>query len=162
MIGTTVPSQDRFPRCVAQVLLAAVAALTLAACGSGIDGQGGALAAGTTRLSGTVTYREKVALPPDAKVEVRLEESTQGTPPVTVAMQIFDSAGRQVPIPFTLEVNRDVLKGERMYALAATIRSQSGEVLYASTDDETNLSSPNTTARIEIFVHPVRSSSAQR
>jgi putative lipoprotein len=145
-------------RVVQAGVLVAIAATLLACGGAGGDQNAGAVG-DTTRLLGTVTYREKAALPSDATVEVRLEESANGSPPVTVDMETFDAGGRQVPIPFTLEFSRDLLKTQHTYALRAAIRSKSGDVLYASADAE-QLSSPNTTARIDLVVQPVAASAA--
>src|SRR5262245_47431609 len=137
-------------------LLAAVALACVACERTDQDKAGGP--PDTTRLIGTVTYHEKAAPPPDAPVEVRLEETSKGAPSTTIDGTTFGAAGRQVPLPFTLEFNRDLLKSEHTYALAATISSKSGDVLYASADDEAKLLNPNTTARIELVVHPVSSS----
>src|SRR5262245_14458477 len=99
-------------------LLAAIALACIACERTDQDKAGGPPDA--TRLIGTVTYREKAALPPDATVEVRLEETARGTPPTTIDGTTFGAAGRQVPLPFTLEFNRDLLKSEHTYALGAT------------------------------------------
>ena len=82
-------------------------------------------------IVGTVTYRERIALPPSAMLEVRLEDVTRagGTPP-TVAGRRFDRLG-QVPIRFNIDVDPAVIKPDRRYAVRAIIRDGS-DVLFTS------------------------------
>ena len=54
-------------------------------------------------ITGTVTYRVRMALPANAAIDVRLEDvSRADAPAVIVAENIFAAAGKQVPIPFQL------------------------------------------------------------
>jgi putative lipoprotein len=54
-------------------------------------------------VTGTVAYRERMALPTDAVVEVRLSHvSRQDVAAPVVAETTVRPAGRQVPIPFEL------------------------------------------------------------
>ncbi|HEY7556336.1 MAG TPA: YbaY family lipoprotein [Candidatus Binatia bacterium] len=56
-------------------------------------------------VTGTVTYRERIALSADAVVEVRLSDvSRQDVAAPVVAETTVRPAGRQVPIPFELPV----------------------------------------------------------
>lgn len=73
-----------------------------------------------TTLHGSITYRERIALPP-ATVEVRLlDVSTPSAPPKVIASQQFTTE-KQVPLPFQLTVNSSTLAAKRTYAVAATI-----------------------------------------
>lgn len=71
-------------------------------------------------ISGAVTYRERIALMPEAAVTVVLLDVTDADAPVTVAEQSFRTS-RQVPIPFTLDVERSALDPARRYAISARI-----------------------------------------
>lgn len=86
--------------------------------------------AATTTLRGTVTYRERMALPPSV-VEVRLLEPSQTDAPAPVLASTSLHATRQVPIPFTLQFNRALLKPGHHYALEATI-SVNGQPWFSS------------------------------
>ena len=81
----------------------ALAFCVLAAVGGcGRDG-GGSAAEPQAVLTGTVTYRERIALPPNARVEVRLEDVWQADAPADeIASQTIAANGKQVPIPFEL------------------------------------------------------------
>lgn len=72
-------------------------------------------------VSGVVLYRERIALPDDSEVEVRLLDiSRPGKEPETVAMQkIRRPAG--VPIPFRVRFATDDIDPRRRYAIQAAI-----------------------------------------
>jgi putative lipoprotein len=54
-------------------------------------------------ITGTVTYLVPMALPPDAAIDVRLEDVSRADAPATVvAENIFAATGKQVPIRFQL------------------------------------------------------------
>jgi putative lipoprotein len=73
-------------------------------------------------LSGAVTYLQRIALEPDATVEVRLEESSKADAPAeTLALQTIRTAGKQVPIPFELCYDATKIVPTGVYALRARI-----------------------------------------
>lgn len=81
-------------------------------------------------LRGSVTYRERVALPPDAVVEVWLTDVS----PLILALALIaettvPSQGRQVPIPFELRYDPKKIQPDHIYAVKATIRS-AGQILF--------------------------------
>ncbi|MGH8249787.1 MAG: YbaY family lipoprotein [Steroidobacteraceae bacterium] len=85
------------------------------------------------RLTGTVSYRERMALPPDATVEVRLEDVSQADAPAAlIAEQRIEVDGRQVPIPFELAYPLDRIEMNRRYALRAEIRGADGTLLFTT------------------------------
>ena len=81
------------------------------------------------QITGTVTYRERMALPPESSVTVTLVEIDEDGY-VIVAEEIIWPKG-QVPIPFVLEYERDVIDPERDYAVRATITDKDGEVMWS-------------------------------
>ena len=82
-------------------------------------------------VSGTVAYRERVALPPDAVVEVRLVEASRAdAASETIAAVTVDASGRQVPIPFSLGYDTARIDPRNRYALRAEIRSATGELMW--------------------------------
>lgn len=76
--------------------------------------------AATTTLRGSVTYRERMALPP-AVVEIRLRDASQTGENAPVLARTSLRTTRQVPVPFTLKFDRALLKPGQSYALDATI-----------------------------------------
>lgn len=91
-----------------------------------------ALAAPRT-LSGTVTYRERIALPPGAVVEVSLlDVSLADAPSRTIARTRIAARG-QVPIPYRLRFNDAVIRPGHRYALRAEIRVR-GQLWFTTTE----------------------------
>jgi len=85
-------------------------------------------------ITGTVTYRDRQALPRDAVMTVELREVLQhGRQPIAVARQTYN-VGRQVPIPFNLEYDPTHVDAHRHYVLHANI-SAAGRQLYALRQD---------------------------
>ena len=73
-------------------------------------------------ITGTVTYLVRMALPPDAAIDVRLEDiSRADAPAVVVAENIFAAAGKQVPIPFQLPYSPKDIQSNHRYNLRARI-----------------------------------------
>lgn len=70
-------------------------------------------------VSGTVTYRERIALPPDAIVRVTLESVS--SPTEVIAEQTIKTQGRQVPIPFSLNYDAESIHEEDSYLIRAQI-----------------------------------------
>lgn len=73
-------------------------------------------------VSGTVTYRERIALPPNALLIVQLQDvSKQDAPAVAIGQQTIPTQGRQVPFPFEIVYNRDTINPSYTYTVQARI-----------------------------------------
>jgi len=72
-------------------------------------------------LSGTVTYNEKMALPPGAQVSVRLWDALLPPDVATVGEAKFEATA-QVPIPFELFFDPALIQSSHTYGARATIR----------------------------------------
>lgn len=75
-------------------------------------------------VSGSVAYRERIGLPPDAVVEVKLSDvSVLDAPAPVIAETTVRPEGRQVPIAFELRYDPKRIDPTRSYAVRVTIRS---------------------------------------
>lgn len=84
-------------------------------------------------LTGTVTYRERIALPPDAVVTVRLlDVSLADAPSVTLAEQAIRAEGRNVPIPYTLAYDPGRVDARHRYVVRAEIRDGAGALRWTT------------------------------
>lgn len=121
-----------------------VAALLLAGC-AGAPASPGTTAAAITApdvaallrpvapsltIDGALSYRERVALPPDALVVVELREAAAFGGRI-VAERHFAAAGRQVPLPFVLDVARGRIVSDRDYVVRGGLVADS-QPLWAS------------------------------
>jgi putative lipoprotein len=92
----------------------------------------GTLAAAEVTIDGEVFYRERIALPPNAVVNVRLMDvSLADAPAAVVAEQTIEPAG-QVPIAFQLTFDPAVVQPKITYAVQARITV--GDELWFITD----------------------------
>ena len=134
-------------------LAAAVALAALLAIG-GCGGGGGAPAASPeAHLTGTVVYRERMALPPGGRVEVRLEDVTEvGAPADEIASQTIATNGKQVPIAFDLRYPVKSIEPTHRYAVRASIVSADGELLFTSAEHKAVFTDGATQRNIEIEV----------
>jgi len=93
----------------------------------------GAVAAEETTISGEVAYRERIALPPNAVLTVRLTDvSLADAPGAVIAEQTIEPAG-QVPIKFELRYDPAVVQPKMNYALQARITVD--DKLWFTTDE---------------------------
>lgn len=78
--------------------------------------------ADTATISGTVTYRQRMALPTNAVIQVKLLDIThpQGQP-LVVAEQTLNLGQRQVPVPFSLPYDPEKINPQHSYSLSAKI-----------------------------------------
>jgi putative lipoprotein len=92
----------------------------LAVFASGCGTGGGRKA--TAKVTGTVTYLQRVALPPDAELHVVLEDiSLQDAPAGVIGEQTISTKGKQVPIPFAVEYDAKVIEDSHAYSIRAEI-----------------------------------------
>ena len=84
---------------------------------------------GLSRVTGTITYRERIGLTANAVVEVQLRDiSLADAPSVLIAEQVIESPG-QVPIAFEVEYDPARIDQRRDYSIQASI-IEDGRLLF--------------------------------
>jgi putative lipoprotein len=132
--------------------LAGCALAALGGCGSG-SGGGAPAAELQAVLTGAVTYRERIALPPNARVEVRLEDVSQADAPADeIAAQTVAVNGKQVPIPFELRYPARSIDSSHRYAVRASITSADGDLMFTTSNHYAVLTGGAADQDIEIVV----------
>jgi putative lipoprotein len=84
-------------------------------------------------VSGEVFYRERIALPADAVVEVTLLDVTRTDRPGELIASLQIKPRRQVPIPFEIHVADPEIDPRRSYAVRATIVAD-GRLLFITAE----------------------------
>ena len=112
---------------IARALALSLAALPLAACATlGPSEQ-------PVSVTGQISYRERMALPPTAQVQIQLSDvSLMDAPSRTIAQQSFTADGRQVPFAFSLTVDQKKLDPRGRYSVSARITDASGKLMFIS------------------------------
>lgn len=90
----------------------------------------GALAQEGT-ITGTATYRERIALPPGSVLEVELRDTSRADAPAPVLASTRIETTGQVPIPFTLRFDPARIDPRGHYTVAARL-SVGGQVRFRS------------------------------
>ena len=73
-------------------------------------------------LSGTVTYRERVALPSGSLIEVQIRDVSRADAPAEIiAESSVVTQGENVPIPFMVNYRPDGIRADRVYSIFARI-----------------------------------------
>ena len=86
----------------------------------------------TGNVTGTVTYRHRMALPPDAVVDVSLQDTTLADAPArTVGRATIATRGAQVPIPFRIDYDPAGIDPSHRYTVRATI-TVDGKILFTT------------------------------
>lgn len=114
--------------CQMMWVLALAACSSITAPGSG----GGAANATSAQVTGTVTYLQRMALPPTAVLTVRLVDvSRSDAAALIIAEQVIRTEGRQVPFSFAIGYNGSRIDQRLSYAVQARIED-AGQLLFIS------------------------------
>ena len=108
-------------------------------------------------VSGTVTYRERVAMPDNAVLTVQLQDvSRSDAPAQRIAEQRIVFAGRQVPLTFDLHYDAARIDPKHTYSVSARI-TVDGQLHFLSTSAYRVLTQGNP-ATLQMVVHSPASS----
>jgi len=85
-----------------------------------------------SKVTGTVSYRERIALPPAATIRVQLVDVSRADAPADVlGEQVIEAAGRQVPFAFEIPYDPARIDERMSYAVQARIED-GGRLLFIS------------------------------
>lgn len=110
-------------------------------------------------VSGTVSYRERMALPDTATIRVVLADvSLAGALETVIAEQSFQSAGKQVPFDFSLAYDPSKIEDNHSYAVRAEI-TVDGQLWFTTTTHYGVITQGNPTTGLTLILE--RTSSAE-
>ena len=108
-----------------------------------------------TAITGQVVYRQRIALQPDAVVEVVLQDTSRAdAPAITLGSQTIELKGAQAPVPFSVEYDLSQIDPAGLYTMRATI-NEGGKLAWTSTQVIPVITRGAPTDQIEIMVQPV-------
>ncbi|MGF1690407.1 YbaY family lipoprotein [Photobacterium kagoshimensis] len=136
---------------VITVLLGLAAALAITACSTIIQKD-----KGMSSVEGTVSYRERIALPANAKVTVTLSDvSLMDVAAEVISQQTFLTDGKQVPFNFLLDYETDEIIANHTYAVSARIEID-GKLLFITDTANRVITDPNKTEKIDLMLVKTR------
>lgn len=106
-------------------------------------------------VSGTVTYSQRSALPPNAVLFVKIVDvSRADASAIVINERRIDTAGKQVPIDFAITYDRSKIQDRNRYAVQAEIRDSTGRLLFI-TDTSYPVITQGNPRNVEITLVPV-------
>ena len=116
------------------------------------------LNAETRTVTGTVTYLQRLALPPTAVIEVKLQDvSLADAPAKVIAEQTYNLGQRQVPVPFSLNFDPAKIDPKHTYAVSARI-TVDGKLVFIS-DKSYPVLTQGSSSQAELVLKPAAVSS---
>ena len=107
-------------------------------------------------VGGTVTYRERLALSPDAKLIVEFRDVSYAVAAAPlIARQTITNPG-QVPIKFKVEYNRQDIDARNTYSVSATIFEADGRMVFTNDTayDVVTRGNPGNVEMLLVLVQP--------
>jgi putative lipoprotein len=131
--------------CLATALLAGCSGM------SAVSGGGGGAAA---RVTGTVTYLQRIALPPTAVIKVQLADvSRADAPAVVLGEQVIQFGGKQVP--FAFEIPYDSARIDPRFTYVVGARIEDGGKLLFINDQRHAVITRGAPTHVDMVLRPV-------
>jgi putative lipoprotein len=109
-------------------------------------------------VTGTVTYRERIALPDEAVVIVQIQDvSLMDARARVMGEQTIHPGGRQVPFSYAVPYAEDEIDERHTYSMSARIEDGEGNLLLISDTAVPVITQGNPTKDVEVVVVPVGS-----
>jgi putative lipoprotein len=106
-------------------------------------------------VTGSVTYLQRSALPPDTVVTVRIEDVSRADAPAEViGEQVIQTEGAQVPIPFEVTYDPGQIVENHSYSLRVRIEDGAGNLLFINDTSVPVITRGHPTQDIEVIVVP--------
>ena len=106
-------------------------------------------------ITGQVSYLARIALPPDAVLTVRIQDTARaGAKARVLAEQRIELAGQQVPIPFATTVDRDLI-GKRARVTATARIEHRGRLLFINDRVIPAMGADGQPLPVELILKPV-------
>lgn len=112
-------------------------------------------AAQFSAVSGTITYLVRMALPPQATIQVQLQDvSLADAPAKVIAEAKFPLGDKQVPVPFTLKYDAEKIDPKHRYSVSA--RVMVGAELKFVTDQAYSVITEGNPTKVDLILKPAK------
>jgi len=116
-----------------------------------------ACSSGSSTVSGTITYLQRIALPDDTVITVQIQDtSLADAPAVVIGEQVIQTDGKQVPFEFEVPYDAKDIQDNHSYTMSVRITDGAGNLLFINDTAIPVITRDNPTQDIEIVVVPVR------
>ena len=108
---------------------------------------------GEACVTGDITYKQRIALPEDAVVNVQIQDTSLADAPAQViGEQVIETNGAQVPIPYSVSYDPSVIDERHTYTVSARITDSEGNLLWINDTAIPVITNGNPTEDVEIPV----------
>jgi putative lipoprotein len=108
-------------------------ALLIAGCAGPAIAPTGGSGVASARVTGTVSYRERLALLPGVVIKVQLADvSRADAPAMVIGEQIITTDGNQVPFRFEISYDPAAIKPQNTYAVSARMEDANGRLRFVT------------------------------
>jgi putative lipoprotein len=129
---------------IISILILLLGFVALSGCGKSSD---------NAKVTGTATYLQRIALPPDAVMATRIEDVSKADAPAEViGEQVIQTEGKQVPIPFEVSYDPNQIQENHSYSLRVRIEDGAGKLLFINDTSVPVITRGNPTSDIEIIL----------
>ncbi len=105
-------------------------------------------------VAGTVAYQQMIELPPDAVLTVQVRDVSKADAPATVIGETIVTEFDEIPIPFAVSYDPEVIDTRYTYALHVQIKDGAGNLLFTNTTSYSVITQGNP-SEVEVMVEPV-------
>ena len=117
------------------LLASAALAMSLSACATIQPAAESSEVVMVERITGALSYRERIAPPPEAQVEIVVSDITLGRNQELILSRTMNTIGQaSPPIPFSIDVSKLNLSDGPLYGLRAFIREPDGTILFRTSE----------------------------
>ena len=108
------------------------------------------------QVEGSLSYRERVALPDNARITVTLSDvSKMDVPAEVISSQAFMADGEQVPFNFSLSYGKNKIKPNHTYAVSARIEVDNQLMFITDTANHV-ITDPAATTQLNLMLVSVK------
>ncbi|MGF1729484.1 YbaY family lipoprotein [Photobacterium kasasachensis] len=103
-------------------------------------------------VDGSLTYKERIALPNNARITVTLSDvSKMDVPAEVISSQAFLSDGKQVPFDFQLNFMKEEIKPNHTYSISARIEVN-GKLMFITDTSNPVITDPSLTTKLNLML----------
>ncbi|GAB3527372.1 YbaY family lipoprotein [Photobacterium alginatilyticum] len=107
-------------------------------------------------VDGSLTYKERIALPNNARITVTLSDvSKMDVPAEVISSQAFLSDGKQVPFDFQLNFMKEEIKPNHTYSISARIEVN-GKLMFITDTSNPVITDPSLTTKLNLMLVKVQ------
>lgn len=108
------------------------------------------------QVEGSLAYRERIALPDNARITVTLSDvSKMDAPADVISSQAFMADGKQVPFAFNLNFMQGEIKPNHTYSVSARIEVN-GKLMFITDTANPVITDPAATTKLDLMLVKVK------